>query len=82
MYNKIQELRAELDEVDSKLASLLKRRVEIGRSIVAVKRSEGLPADDFAREAAVLDRLSSENPEIAPLLRELYGRIFSWVKTQ
>ncbi|MBO4440972.1 chorismate mutase [bacterium] len=82
MYNKIQELRAELDEVDSKLASLLKRRVEIGRSIVAVKRSEGLPADDFAREAAVLDRLSAENPEIAPLLRELYGRIFSWVKTQ
>lgn len=82
MYNKIQELRAELDEVDSKLASLLKRRVEIGRSIVAVKRSEGLPVDDFAREAAVLDRLSAENPEIAPLLRELYGRIFSWVKTQ
>lgn len=82
MSGKIKELRDELDAVDSRLASLLKRRVEIGRSIVAIKREEGMPVDDFVREAAVLNRLSAENPEIAPLLKDLYGRIFSWVKTQ
>jgi len=82
MSGKIKELRDELDAVDSRLASLLKRRVEIGRSIVAIKRDEGMPVDDFVREAAVLNRLSAENPEIAPLLKDLYGRIFSWVKTQ
>ena len=81
MSDKIKELRAELDEVDSKLVSLLKRRIEIAGSIVAKKRTQGLPVDDFAREAAVLERLSAVNHELAPLLKELYGRIFVWVKT-
>ena len=82
MDDKIKNLRQELDIIDDNIAVLLKKRVEIGRKIVAFKTVSGLKKDDFERENAIIQRISAGNPEISELLELLYRRIFDWVKNQ
>lgn len=82
MENEIKELRKELDIIDDNIAKLLASRVETGKKIVGLKRIKGLPENDGMRENEIIERISKKNPEIAELLKELYKRIFDWVKNQ
>lgn len=82
MENEIKELRQELDIIDDNIAKLLASRVETGKKIVGLKRMKGLPENDGMRENEIVERISKKNPEIAELLKELYKRIFDWVKNQ
>ncbi len=82
MDNKINELREELDAIDDKIAGLVEKRVRIARKIVGIKQRSGFLKDDFVRENAILERLSKLHPEISELLKNLYNRIFDWVKNQ
>jgi len=82
MENEIKELRQELDIIDDNIAKLLASRIETGKKIVGLKRIEGLPETDGMRENEIVERISKKNPEIAELLKELYKRIFDWVKNQ
>ena len=66
--------RARIDVIDGQLMRLLNSRsacaVEIGR----IKRRHGLPIYSPEREAAVLDRVVSENP--GPLESTAVRRVF------
>jgi len=52
----LESLRNELDRVDAALVAGISERLRIARAIGAVKRSQGLPVVDRAREAAVVRR--------------------------
>ena len=82
MEDKIKKLRQELDIIDDNIAKLIASRVEIGREIVKLKREAGLPKDDKNRENEILERISKPNSQVERLLKELYKRIFDWVKNQ
>ena len=80
MTNEINDLRAELDSLDDKISELIQRRVEIGKKIVKLKKEAGISKDDPSREKEILERITAGKSEIADLLKEIYGRIFDWVK--
>lgn len=82
MENEIKKLREELDAIDDSIAKLIASRVGTGKKIVGLKRMKGLPETDGMRENEIIGRISKNNPEISELLKELYKRIFDWVKNQ
>lgn len=52
------------------------RRFEIVRSIGEIKRREKLSVRDAVREEAIIDRVPTDDPEIAIALRRVYRVIF------
>ena len=68
-------LRGELDAVDIKILELLERRLEIAGEIGQIKREQGLPVYDAAREETVLrsrgDWLPERREEVERLFRLL-----------
>lgn len=80
MTNEINELRKKLDSLDDQISDLLQKRVEIGKKIVKLKKEAGISKDDPNREKEILERITAGKSEITELLKEIYGRIFDWVK--
>ena len=80
MNNEIKKLRTELDSLDDRISDLISERVKTARKIVEIKGRNDMPKDDFSRESAILNRISELHPENSELLKEIYGRIFDWVK--
>ena len=80
MTDEIKELRSKLDSLDDRISDLISERVKTARKIVEIKGKNDMPKDDFSRENAILKRISELHPENAELLKEIYGRIFDWVK--
>ena len=68
--------REEIDALDRDIQSALKRRFEIVRMIGERKRRENIPVRDAVREEAIIDRIPTEDPEIAIALRRVYREIF------
>jgi chorismate mutase len=52
----LNQIRAEIEQIDRSLIDLIAQRVRLARRIGAVKRSAGLPTLDPPREAAVVRR--------------------------
>ena len=65
----IESLRAEIDDVDRRLLTLLKHRLLCVFSIARAKKKHGLPARDPERERALLERVP------AGPLRLLYAAV-------
>ena len=80
MTNEIKELRKELDSLDDKISDLIQKRVATGKKIVKLKKEACISKDDLNREKEILERITPGKSEIADLLKEIYGRIFDWVK--
>jgi chorismate mutase len=55
----IDEIRAEIEEIDQELLRLLARRHALGRAAGASKRAAGLPVMDPEREADVVARAAA-----------------------
>lgn len=68
--------RQEIDALDREIQSALMRRFEIVRTIGERKRRENLPVRDPVREEAIIDGISTDDPEIAIALRRVYREIF------
>ena len=59
--------RAEIDAIDRLMVELLIRRCDVASRIGAVKREQGLPVFDPAREAKLLSRLAEQaRPPLTP----------------
>ncbi|MEM2108388.1 MAG: chorismate mutase [Candidatus Bathyarchaeia archaeon] len=74
----IQRLRKTIDEVDEQILLLLSKRVEICRSIGAVKRKHGLPIKDLPRENDVYSRVRKKAEELgvdAAWVERIYQQI-------
>ncbi len=68
----LNELRTEIDSVDSQLIELLTRRMEISRGIGEYKIANGLPVLDSAREEV---KLQSVGEKCRPETREYIVRL-------
>lgn len=68
--------REEIDALDREIQRALRRRFEIVRTIGEIKRRENRPVRDAVREEAIIDGISTDDPEIAIALRRVYREIF------
>ena len=58
MQQKLNELRAELDDINAELADLLERRFDVTDEIGALKRDNSAPVRDRTRELAILEQVT------------------------
>jgi chorismate mutase len=82
MRSKISELREKIDRIDDEIAGLLNQRSEIASKIISLKKNSSIDVEDVSRESSIIARLCEKNPEIGDLIRDIYGRIFNWVKSR
>lgn len=75
----LEELRAQIDEIDRDVIRLLNERVRLAAQIGHVKRSEGAEIYVAKREEEVLQKLLGENqgPLTEPAVRAIYREIMS-----
>ncbi|HSW61071.1 MAG TPA: chorismate mutase [bacterium] len=82
MNNGINGLREKIDRIDDSIVELLKHRASIASEIIDLKKNSSINVEDVSRENSIIQRLCEKNPEIASLIKEVYGRIFNWVKSR
>ncbi len=73
----IEELREEIDWLDSELLRMFNRRADFALKIGEIKKAKGLPVYDPAREKKIFQRMKAENP--GPLDDEAIVRLFERV---
>jgi len=73
------DLRKRIDDLDSRIVELLDLRAQVAMEIGELKRKEGRPAFDGARQKVLLDRLQQKSKGVFPLegLRNVYTEIMS-----
>ena len=71
-------LREQIDDLDRQVLELLARRMKVVREVALVKKAEGVPIRDFARERALLDdrraraaALGLPEPSIESIYRQI-----------
>jgi len=57
-------LRKKVDEIDEKILYFLKERVEVCKSIGAIKREQGIPIRDYQREDDVYTNIMRKASEL------------------
>lgn len=77
--NTMDDLRKQIDELDTQIIELLDKRAQVAMAIGELKRQEGRPAFDGVRQKLLLDRLQHKSKGIFPLegLRNVYTEIMS-----
>ncbi|HLO26582.1 MAG TPA: chorismate mutase [Geobacteraceae bacterium] len=73
----IDEIRQEIDRIDSDLLRIFNRRAELALKIGEIKKGLGLPVYDPAREKKIFVRMKEENP--GPLDDNAIVRLFERV---
>ena len=73
----IDDLRTEIDTIDSDLLITFNRRASLALEIGKIKKTSGLAVYDPAREKRIFDRMRSENP--GPLDNQAIVRLFERV---
>ena len=71
-------MRKKVDEIDEKILCFLKKRVEVCKSIGAIKREHGIPIRDYQREDEVytnIVRKASELKVNPQKVRAIYRKI-------
>jgi len=61
---KIKKERRELDRIDDQILNLLRQRVDVCKSIGAIKRQNRIPVLDAFREEALRKRIRAESVEL------------------
>ena len=63
--------RSAIDELDTELVSLLKKRFQLARELAVAKKSSGIPVMNHERELSILERvstMSSESPDLSNIV--------------
>jgi len=71
----LDELRAEIRNIDREIVEQIAQRTYVAESIAAVKRERGLPTTDESQEAAVMER-AGDNAEQFDVDANLVKAIF------
>ncbi|QSV45080.1 chorismate mutase [Geobacter benzoatilyticus] len=58
----IDELRQEIDRIDSELLRIFNRRAELALEIGMIKKERALPVYDPKREKKIFERMQADNP--------------------
>ncbi len=73
----LEAFRKEIDDIDTEMTALFRRRMEVCGQIAQFKAQNGIPVTNRGRERAVLSRVSElAGPEYANYTRILYSSIF------
>jgi chorismate mutase len=72
----ILDLRSSIDAVDSDLASMLERRVSLGRRVVAIKESLGFSSIDPRREAEIVAMVAESSGLPVGFVRRVWSALF------
>ncbi|MBQ7173771.1 MAG: chorismate mutase [Clostridia bacterium] len=80
--SELEEYRRQIDGIDTELAALFCRRMELVEKIALCKRKAGLPTFDPAREESMKKRLcaSFERADLLPYYREFLTTLLSLSK--
>jgi chorismate mutase len=73
----IDEIRQQIDDLDSDLLNIFNRRALLALQIGRIKKTRGLPVYDPSREKKIFDRMRTENP--GPLDNQAIVRLFERV---
>lgn len=73
----IDDLRREIDRLDSDLLRIFNQRADFALKIGEIKKARGLPVYDPAREKKIFQRMKEENP--GPLDDDAMVRLFERV---
>jgi len=73
----IDDLRIEIDRLDSELLKIFNQRAQLALKIGEIKKTTGLPVFDPDREKRIFQRMKSENP--GPLDDQAIVRLFERV---
>lgn len=71
----LNDIRVEIDRIDSELVPLLKERMNCSLKVAEIKRAEGLPIYHPAREQAILDKVSYMGGEFGSYISAVYREI-------
>ena len=72
----LNELRVQIDEIDSQILELFLRRMSVVEQVLDYKQKNNLPVFHPEREAAILDKMASRAPEhLKEGTRELYDTL-------
>ena len=61
----IEDLREQIDKVDTRIILVLKERVELSKTIGLLKRKHKIPIKDFMREATIYDWLDEQSRKMS-----------------
>jgi chorismate mutase/prephenate dehydratase len=74
---KIEELRNEIDSIDSQLTELFEKRMKVAKEIAEYKSENNLPVYDRGREREILNKVTENcSPELENYMRSLYITVF------
>lgn len=71
----LNDIRVEIDRIDSELVPLLKERMNCSLKVAEIKRAEGLPIYHPAREQAILDKVCDMGGEFGSYISAVYREI-------
>lgn len=72
---KLEDIRVDIDRIDSQLVPLLKERMNCSLKVAEIKRAEGLPIHHPAREQAILDKVCDMGGEFGSYVSAIYREI-------
>src|ERR1700679_378966 len=75
--NRLEEIRARIDELDAQISTSLNERLNLAVELTDVKARLGMPIKDSKREEQVLQKVSKagSNEAISLAIREAYERL-------
>lgn len=73
----IDDIRAEIDQIDNELLQIFNRRAELALAIGHLKKELGLPIYDPSREKRIFTKMNAQNP--GPLDNNAIKRLFERV---
>lgn len=73
----LNEIRAKIDQIDAKLAPLIKQRMECSLEVAKIKRAENLPVYHPKREKEILDKVELNGGEYGGYVRSVYESIMT-----
>lgn len=73
----IDEIRSEIDRLDSELLRIFNERASLALAIGHIKKEQGLPVYDPTREKKIFERIQAQNP--GPLDNQAIVRLFERV---
>ena len=73
----INDLRAEIDAINTEMAELFRRRMAVSSRIAGYKREHGLPVSDPRREQEILEKIGAQaGSELAEYARTVFRTLF------
>lgn len=75
----LEEIRLELDAVDTEIVALFEKRMQLCRQVAEYKIANGIPVLDAGREAKVLDSRAAkaQDEALRPAVRDLFVCLMS-----